>query len=300
MIAAGRKDSKDRKFDKHLENAKKKDFDSMQKEVRDIVKKIQSYSRPRKNRFSTSPPVLSLLDELFPALKDADPPKTDEARRLQILRSILEEFKKMSPPSHLSTLMEELDKYIDSEFKTRSLKVDPSSRANIRVIRKPSGIILAILFGPQTCYTIQTHYHPNAGDSEGLLPILFITSKSVGEVTGEFLVAQQAIADRGDSRKYARWDNEPPAPTDIYLVEKPAGDNAFMLATILGSKLESDIVKTLPRNDRLIKDMLSYKDFWLADSGWLNYGMQDMRCDEDGFKNYGHQIFVGPSAYPPA
>ncbi|KAF7354643.1 hypothetical protein MSAN_01377900 [Mycena sanguinolenta] len=289
-------------LDEDINDAKQKDLENMQKKVQDIVEKIQSHIRPRKSRFGISRPILPLLGELFPALKDPGLRTKDEAYRVNILHSILGEFKKMSPPSHLSSLMNELDSYVDAELQRNSIEADPSVRANIQVIRKPSGIILAVLFGPKTCYAIQTHYHPSAGDSYGLLPILFTTPISVGQAltTNEFLVARQAIASRGDSYKYAKWDGEPSAPTDIYLVEKPAGDNAFMLATILGPKLELDVVKTLPRTDRLIKDELSYKDPWLAESGWLNYGMQDMKCNKDDFNDYGHQIFVGPRVDSPA
>ncbi|KAJ7235312.1 hypothetical protein B0H12DRAFT_149524 [Mycena haematopus] len=285
--------SKKAEFKKRLDNAQMKDSERMRKQIQEIVEKFQ----PRKNLFRISPPIPP-LEELFPALKDPDLPKNDEAYRVDTLHSILKEFEKMSPPSHLSTLMKELDLYVNS--KVDSLKVVPGSHANIQVIRKPSRVIVAVLIGSKTCDAIRKHYYPDPKVNNAKLPILYTATKTVGEITGEFLVAHQAISSRPDSRKFIQWEHGAAPSTDIYLVEKPAGDVPFILATLLGSTVESDVLKTLPRADRLIKDVICppTEHPWIAEDGWVAYNMHELQSDSNQFKNYSHQIFVkGPPAH---
>jgi hypothetical protein len=78
------------------------------------------------------------------------------------------------------------------------------------------------------------------------LPILY-TLSSHRESGDTFVVATQFIDMRSDSRKYARWDGTGNStPPDIYVVEK-IGSDAFILATLLGKDVESDVIVPLPR-----------------------------------------------------
>jgi hypothetical protein len=61
------------------------------------------------------------------------------------------------------------------------------------------------------------------------------------------VVARQAIENRRDSRRYIEWKTGAAPSTDIYLVEKMTGD-PFILATLLGPDVNSDVVKLLPRD----------------------------------------------------
>jgi hypothetical protein len=61
------------------------------------------------------------------------------------------------------------------------------------------------------------------------------------------VVAQQAIQNRPDSRRYVEWKHGEAPSADIYLVENSTGD-PFILATLLGPDIMSDVVKSLPRD----------------------------------------------------
>ncbi|KAJ6473185.1 hypothetical protein C8R45DRAFT_408601 [Mycena sanguinolenta] len=293
-------DRNKKEFNKRIDDASKEDSARMRRKIQDVVEKFQSHRHPRKNLFGISRRPILPLDELFPVLKDPDLRKRDEAYRVATLHWILGEFENASLiPSNLSTLLRELNSYIQSQITSLEVDVVSSSPANIQIIRKPSGAIVAILFGSKSRDAIRKYYYRDPKVKDGKLPILYTVTKTVGEITSEFLVARQAITSRPDSLKYEPWESGDAPSTNIYLVEKPAGADTFILATLLGSNVQSDVLKTLPRADRLIQDVIRLPNEhpWIAEDGWINWGMSDLRCDSGHFTNYGHQIFVkGPPA----
>jgi hypothetical protein len=104
-----------------------------------------------------------------------------------------------------------------------------------------------LLPGSKSRNTIRDQYYRDPNVLERHLPILY-TAITVGDIQGEFLVAQTAIEERPDSLKYVEWeDGDAPPLADIYLVEKIMGGDAFILATLLGSNVQSDVVRPLPR-----------------------------------------------------
>ncbi|KAJ7347359.1 hypothetical protein DFH08DRAFT_1002131 [Mycena albidolilacea] len=211
--------------------------------------------------------------------------------------------------------MKELNSYVD----VKVLPIDARSQfppVELHVIRKPSGNIATVLFGSKSRNTIRDQYYRDPHVLDKHLPILYTATSKVGDTQGEFLVAQEAIEARSDSLKYVEWEDgdapgkpaqtspegarpEPPRNplADIYLVEKIMGGDPFILATLLGPTVQSDVVRPLPRADRLVKDVIRSptEQVWITDDGWVAYGMQDLKCDSDNLKDYQHQIFVrGP------
>jgi hypothetical protein len=154
-------------------------------------------------------------------------------------------------------------------------------------------------------------YNPKV-EQEGKLPVLY-TATTVGATRGGFVVAQQAIASRLDSRKYVEWKGGAAPSTDIYLFEKRGGD-PFILASLLGRSTESDVVILLARDEyvrlhsrctstdfllfrQAVKDVICppTQEPWITDDGWIEFEMEGLRCNSAHLLDYNHQIFVpGP------
>ncbi|KAF8173844.1 hypothetical protein K438DRAFT_1771997 [Mycena galopus ATCC 62051] len=302
-------DEKKMKFRNRVQEAQTKDATHMREKIGDLVKKIDSAGLPRRNLFLKKVPRPILrLDGLFPALKN--PPRNvsnDEAYRLVAFQSFLNQFRQTSPadPPILLTLMQKLKAYVTAQI--ARLEVLPSRiPLQIQVIKKPSGSIVTVLLGSESLTTIRRHYYcdPQLEVRERIredkLPILYTATTTVGQTQGQSLWAQQAIHDRPDSRKYVEWREGANPLTELYLVENPTGGDPFILATLLGATKESDVVKALPRDDRLVKHVICPTDEhpWIADDGWIAWGMDTLQCNDPELHKYNHQIFVrGP--HPP-
>lgn len=108
----------------------------------------------------------------------------------------------------------------------------------------------SLLPGSKSRNTIRDQYYRDPKVKENKLPVLYTATSTVGDTRGEFLIVQKAIEERPDSLKYVEWeDGDAPPLADIYLVEKIMGGDPFILATILGSSIESDVVRALPRTE---------------------------------------------------
>ncbi|KAJ7367504.1 hypothetical protein DFH08DRAFT_828673 [Mycena albidolilacea] len=289
--------SNEKKINQHIAAAQIKDATEMQKKIDLLIEKIQSNKLPSKKPFNKFRQSVLPLDELLPGL----PRGNDEDYRMFALQLFLSKFKRTFPPNPLYKLMKELNSYV--ELKLISVEGGRSQfPLELQVVRKPSGNIVTIMLGSKSRAILQDHYYRDPKVKEDKLPILYTTT-TVGDTRDEFVVAQQAIAARPDSLKYVQWKNGAAPSTDIYLIEKTAGGDPFILATLLGNSIEFDVVKTLPRADRLIKDVICppTEQPWITDDGWTAYGMQDLKCDSVHLSDYNHQIFVqGPPEAAPA
>ncbi|KAF7331071.1 hypothetical protein MVEN_02447400 [Mycena venus] len=272
------------KINKSIEDARAKDDAKMGEEIENLLKKFRS-----KKRFWQQPPEHCLYD-LFPGLKDH--PESNEGSRMFAFESFLSKFAPV--PSKLSTLVNELKLYVDSKLDGIAGGREQFNAPKLQVLRRPSGSIIRVLLGSRTRDTIRMEYSPKV-EQEGKLPILY-TASTVGATRGEFVVAQQAIARRPDSRKYVEWKRGAAPSPDIYLFEKRGGD-PFILASLLGRSADSDVVISLARDEQAVKDVICppTKEPWITDDGWIEFEMEGLRCNSPRLLDYNHQIFVpGP------
>ncbi|KAJ6615508.1 hypothetical protein B0H10DRAFT_2040806 [Mycena sp. CBHHK59/15] len=209
------------------------------------------------------------------------------AYRMFALNSILEKF--TNPTDQLARLIQALQKYIDN-------KVDRAEWAHfqpleLQVLRKTSGSIITILLGSKRPDHIQSVYCPEI-DQMRMLPILYTSKEHKDTPPGEFVVARKALEARRDSRKYVQWKTGPPPP-DIYLVEKQ-GDDPFILATLLGTDVTSDVIMPLSRDSSTVKDAIRKPSEapWITDDGWVAYNMTKLKCNSRRLIDYNHQVFV--------
>ncbi|KAJ7886207.1 hypothetical protein B0H14DRAFT_3856707, partial [Mycena olivaceomarginata] len=155
---------------------------------------------------------------------------------------------------------------------------------------------IQLTLGSKSRNTIRDQYYRDPKVKENKLPVLYTATSTVGDTQGEFLVVQKAIEERPDSLKYVEWeDGAAPPLADIYLVEKIMGGDPFILATILVSSIESDVVRALPRTELLVQEVicaLITEQPCIADDDWTADDMQDLRCNSVHLHNYQHQIFV--------
>ncbi|KAJ7499838.1 hypothetical protein FB451DRAFT_1206773 [Mycena latifolia] len=255
----------------------------MRVKIEELIKKVRSNKRRMFQR-----PTESYLDDLLPEVKKIQ--TNDAAYRVFAFQSLLGRFTPTAAHP-LSTLMAVVNEHLDA--KLDSIQSEHSFvPLDLQVIRKPSGSIVAILIGSKSHYDIHAAYCPEIKQM-GKLPVLY-TSKTHNDYRpGEFVVAQPAIQKRPDSRKYVMWKDGPAPSTDIYLVEKMA-DDTFILATLLGREIESDVVLTLPRDGSAIRNILCppSEPPWIAEEGWVKYKMHQLRCNSSRLLDYQHQIFV--------
>jgi len=210
-------------------------------------------------------------------------------------QSFLDKFT-TNPSSPVSTLINELNMYVETKLDSIQGERPQTPSLQLQVIRKPSGTIITVLLGSRSRNDIRTHYFGDV-EHENKLPILY-TASSHSDTQGEFVVARQAIENRRDSRRYVEWKTGAAPSTDIYLVEKMTGD-PFILATLLGPDVNSDVVKLLPRDGLAVKDAICppTEHPWITEDGWIAYGIHHLRCDSAQLRDYNHQIFVpGPPA----
>ncbi|KAJ6544254.1 hypothetical protein B0H19DRAFT_1380552 [Mycena capillaripes] len=270
------------KFNKRIQDARTRDDAAMREKIEDLVEKFQSNKRRMFQR-----PTESYLDNLFPKVEN---PTGSEGHRMLAFKSILSKFTTIALYP-LSRLMTTLNSYLDARLHSLQQSYTP---LELQVIRKPSGSIVTVLIGSNSRSDIQTAYCPEVAQM-GKLPILY-TTRAHRHSQREFVVAQQAILARPDSRKYVVWRHGVAPSTDIYLVEK-MGEDPFILATLLGADIRSDVVIPLPRDGMAVKNAIcqSSEDPWITEDGWVAYNMHDLRCNSSRLLDYNHQIFIpGP------
>ncbi|KAJ7683572.1 hypothetical protein B0H17DRAFT_1205080 [Mycena rosella] len=229
------------KFNKRISEARAKDDVDMRAKIEELIKRFQS-NGSRRRIMVFQRPKESYLDDLLPEVTKIQ--VDDEAYRTFAFKSLLGKFAATSLDP-LSTLMAVVNQYIDAKLNS----IQPERTfppLDLQVIRKPSGSIVAILIGSKSHNDIQSTYCPEI-EQMGKLPVLYTSQTHSDYGPSEFVVAQPAIQKRPDSRKYVVWNQGPAPSTDIYIVEK-MGDDAFILATLLGREIDSDIVLTLPRD----------------------------------------------------
>ncbi|KAJ7124529.1 hypothetical protein C8R44DRAFT_149079 [Mycena epipterygia] len=289
------------KFNQRIIKAREKDDAAMKEEIETHIKKFQSDKRGLFQR-----PTTSYLDGLLPEVKKES--GSDEAWQLFALKSLLTKFG-TTPVAHLSRLMGVLDVYIKAKLDSIQPEGHQFPPLQLRIIRKPSGSIVSILFGSRSRDEIQSIYCPEIVQLEKL-PILYMSKTHCNcradehenecqTCRREFLVAKKPLRKRVDSRKYVVWNNEP-GFEDIYLVEK-MGDDPFILVTLLGPDgISSDVTIPLQRDSRAVKDAICPPSVspWIAEDGWADFGMKSLQCNSRYLLNYNHQIFV-PGPPPP-
>ncbi|KAF7331058.1 hypothetical protein MVEN_02446100 [Mycena venus] len=266
------------KVNKRIKDARAKDDSKLREEVEDLLKKFRS----NKRRMWQQSPVHH-LDDLFPGLQNLS--RNDHDYRMFVFQSFLNKFTTNSS-NLVSTLINELNTYVDAQLDSIQGGRPPTPPIQLQVVRKPSGTIVTVLLGSKTRTDIRTHYFGDV-EHESKLPVLY-TASSHSDTQGEFVVAQQAIRNRPDSH--------------IYLVENSTGD-PFILATLLGPDIMSDVVKSLPRDPGMaVKDAICppTEHPWITEDGWKAYGMHQLQCNSRRLQDYSHQIFVpGPPASKP-
>ncbi|KAJ7794437.1 hypothetical protein B0H13DRAFT_2171329 [Mycena leptocephala] len=273
------------KINNCIKDARAKDAAKMREEIENLLKKFRS----KKQRFWQQPPEHCLYD-LFPGLKAQ--PEEKQGSRMFAFELFLSKFAPNSP--HLTTLINELNSYVGSKLDDIAGGRQQFDSPRLQVLRRPSGSIISVLLGSRTRDTIRMEYNPKV-EQEGKLPVLY-TATTVGATRGGFVVAQQAIASRLDSRKYVEWKRGAAPSTDIYLFEKRGGD-PFILASLLGRSTESDVVILLARDEQAVKDVICppTQEPWITDDGWIEFEMEGLRCNSAHLLDYNHQIFVpGP------
>ncbi|KAJ6454293.1 hypothetical protein C8R47DRAFT_1083141 [Mycena vitilis] len=275
------KELKDR-FDQRVNDARKKDNAKLQAKIGDIVKTFQSGKR---RMFRRSPE--HYLTKLFPRVGS----QIVHPRMLPVVfKSMLDKFTR-NPPDPLPMLVATLTSYLVTGIDAMT----PEQREpvgvppfELQVIRKTSGSIITILLGSNSPSDIQSMYYPGINEELRLPKLYTATAHNLSQ--DGFVVAQQAIQARLDSRKYIVWNGVAPS-TDIYLVEPPAPEY-FILATFLGDNLKADVVKPFMRS-RHIKDVLCENEApWIAQDGWVAYRMHELKCNAPELRPYHHQIFI--------
>ncbi|KAF7331072.1 hypothetical protein MVEN_02447500 [Mycena venus] len=274
------------KINKRIADARAKDEAVMAEEVGNLVKKFRSNGQ----RIWQRPPE-HYLEDLFPELKHL--PGNNEVYRMFAFQSFLDKFT-TNPLGPVSTLINELNMYVDIKLDSIQWGRPRAPSLQLQFIRKLSGTIITVLHGSRSRDDIRRHYFGDV-EHENKLPILY-TARSLGDTQGEFVGPQYAIQHRPDSRRYVEWKHGEAPSTDIYLVEKMAG-NPFILVTLLGSDVNSDLVKLLPRDGLAVKHAIcpSTEDPWITEDGWEHFGMHHLRCNSPRLQDYSHQIFLpGP------
>ncbi|KAJ7250412.1 hypothetical protein C8J57DRAFT_684102 [Mycena rebaudengoi] len=279
-------DEKELKY--RVEEAINKDNKSRRNQIQELTEKIHLKKGRLFFRRTSESRVSTLLD--LPALLPQDAHKHDDPEYWFTFKSVLAKFDPPSDPN-LAGLWVALQEYLDS--KIQSHKFPP---LKLQAIRKPSGNIVTVMRGNNTCDDIHSAYCPDVKKLNEL-PVLY-TRSSHSESPDTFVVATQAIDDRPDSIKYVYWDGtgNSTRPPDIYFVEK-IGSDAFILATLLGKDIESDVIVPLPQCSSAVKDAIQqpHGTTWITDDGWVKYQMDGLTCKDPRFRPYNHQIFVpGP------
>ncbi|KAJ7174457.1 hypothetical protein C8R46DRAFT_90401 [Mycena filopes] len=288
------------KFSKLIGTARADDENRMRRKIGDLLKKF------RLSKFTERD-----LQDPLPKVEQQSLPPTDlrnhhltspelAAYQMVVFKRLLQHFRD-TPALHNSirALIDESDRYIESRLVTMEAQRRPFRPVTLQLVRKASGSgsIVMIVVGPRSKAEIHTLYSRDIKKLDKLPKLYTATDHSQSH--NEFVVAQQAIQSRPDSRRYVIWENgSDPAPSELYLVEK-LGDEPFILATLLGSDVNSDIVKTLPRNGLPVKAEICKaaqpEDSWITEEGWIAYNMDQLETTSPYLRNYHHQIFVpGP------
>ncbi|KAJ7618496.1 hypothetical protein FB45DRAFT_931782 [Roridomyces roridus] len=291
------------KFRKRVREATKKDHADRKAKMDKLVKKFEN-DRPR--FFQRAVDLESCFGELLPEFKKLS--GHGQLDRLLAIQYLLDQFPTTgitSATSFMAPLMDALNTHITAKLSQSPATAVAEATAafvppDVRIIRRPSGSIIAILLGKQDRDEIHQTYCP---EIQGLreLPVLY-TSKTHEQCRRQFAVAQKAIQRWPDSPRYVMWTKGPAPSTDIYLVEKN-GKDAFILATRLGHEQDAtkDVTITLAREGLTVRDAIRFlgEQEWISQDGWEEYGMDGLRCNDQRFKDYAHQIFV-PGPHRPA